>query len=204
MLVGARGIQITSLDELVRVANGVWRSGLAPKSFKSMDQVLVAMMHGMEVGLGPMTSVRGIAVVNGQPQLWGDVALALVRMSPKFDTIDEWYEAEGKRIDRPLPAPTSASYTAVCRITQRGAIQTERSFSIGEAQKAGLMEKETYRTYINRMLLRRARGYAMRDALPEQFSGLTIADLESHEASQLSDEAESLNARIAEVEAQQG
>jgi hypothetical protein len=203
MVVGGRGLVIESLTDLHRLSKAVVASGLAPRSFKTTEQVLVAMLSGMEIGLGPMTSLRAIAVINGTPQLWGDAALALARRSPRFIAIDEWYEFGGKQLPRPIADGIKDDYTAVCSILVRrgggGESTIERSFSWGEARRAGLTDKDTYKQYPSRMLLRRARSFALRDALPEQFSGLDVADEFTGETP-VSVEAEMLNTKIAERE----
>ena len=42
---------------------------------------MIAIMHGLEVGLSPLSALQRIAVINGRPTIWGDGALALVKAS---------------------------------------------------------------------------------------------------------------------------
>ncbi|MEG7660792.1 hypothetical protein, partial [Listeria monocytogenes] len=67
-----------------------------------------------------------IAVINGNPSLWGDGALALVLASNLVEDMDESDDGE----------------TATCIIKRAGrATAIVRSFSNADAQKAGLKGK---------------------------------------------------------------
>src|SRR5215210_6712093 len=71
----------TTLGGVWKLAEIIAASGMAPKDMKTPEQISVAIMHGMEVGMTPMTALQSIAVVNGRPSVWGDGAIGLVRSS---------------------------------------------------------------------------------------------------------------------------
>jgi hypothetical protein len=50
---------------------------------------MVAIQHGMELGLAPMQALQSIAVINGKPVIYGDAALALATAHPSFLDIEE-------------------------------------------------------------------------------------------------------------------
>jgi len=147
-----------------RLANVIQASGLAPKSFKTVEQITVAMMHGMEVGLTPMAALQSIAVINGMPTIYGDGMLALVRASGLMEGIVEELERDDN----------GAVLMAVCKVKRAGeAAWTVRGFTWAEAMKAGLTRKEgPWTQYPQRMMQMRARSWALRDAFADVLRGL--------------------------------
>jgi hypothetical protein len=119
----------------------------------------------MEVGMTPMTALQSIAVVNGRPSVWGDGAIGLVRASGQLEEFEEGLTGEGdKRV-------------AFCRVKRRGEKTLERTFSWDDAKKAGLTSKTgPWQNYPNRMLVLRARAFALRDAFADILRGLSIRE----------------------------
>jgi hypothetical protein len=138
---------------------------MAPKDMKQPEQIAVAILHGMEVGMTPMTALQSIAVVNGRPSVWGDGAIGLVRASGQLEEFEEGLNGEGdKRV-------------AFCRVKRRGEKVLERTFSWDDAKKAGLTSKTgPWQAYPNRMLVLRARAFALRDAFADILRGLSIRE----------------------------
>ena len=134
---------------------------------------MVAIMHGLEVGLTPMCALQSIAVINGKPTIYGDGAIGLVRGSGLLEWIEEIEET------RP-----GIGLAAVCRVKRRGEPQPiERIFSEADAKKAGLWNKRGHKgedtpwiTYPRRMLLMRARAFALRDGFADVLKGLGIKE----------------------------
>jgi hypothetical protein len=156
-----------SLDELQRFAKTVSQSRMVPKAFRGKPQdVTVAVMHGLEIGLRPLQALQNIAIINGQPSIYGDAALALVRRSGACEYVNEWHEstdqgltayAETKRNSEPEPAV--------------------RTFSEQDAKNAGLWgRKGPWSDYPQRMLQMRARSWLLRDIYPDVLQGLYIAE----------------------------
>jgi hypothetical protein len=157
------GIVPQSLDEAFRLANGIALSGLAPKGMDKPEQVMVAIMTGMELGLPPMFAVQKIAVINGRPSIWGDAIPAL--LWGKGFKLREWLTGEGdKRV-------------AHCEITRPTGDKVERTFSVETAKEAGLWTKAgPWKQYPERMLQMRARGFAARDGAADVLGGLYVTE----------------------------
>jgi hypothetical protein len=156
----------TDLSQIERVASLVANSGLAPKGLQRPEQIAIAMMQGMEVGLKPMQSLKSIAVINGRPCIWGDGAMSLVRASGLCKRLEERIEGQGDDL------------TAVC-ITERTDAEglIKRTFSVSQAKQANLWGKSgPWTQYPERMLAMRARGFAIRDAFADVLSGMQIAE----------------------------
>lgn len=162
-----QGVNLRSFDEMGRFSQAILASGLAPKDFKTPEAVMVAIQTGMEIGLKPMQALQGICVINGRPTIWGDAALAIVRVHPEFSGIEETFE-RGKTDDEMM---------AVCVIERAGQIPVRRTFSVADAKRAGLWAKAgPWKQYPKRMLQMRARAFAMRDAFPDALKGCGVRE----------------------------
>jgi len=151
-----------SLDEAIRFAEVLSKSSIVPKDFSgNPGNILVAIQWGMELGLQPMQAMQNIAVINGRPSLWGDAVIGLVRGSAACEYI---YESDD-------------GHTATCRVKRRGEEEQVRTFSMEEAQKAGLLNKSgPWTQYPKRMRQMRARAFALRDVFPDVLRGMPVAE----------------------------
>lgn len=155
-----------TMGEVLTLANAVYKSGLAPDGFRNPEAVMVAMLHGAELGMTPMTALQSIAVVNGRPSVWGDGALGLVRASGLLESFKEWIEGTGD--DR----------VAYCRVKRRNDPDiVTGEFSVEKAKTAKLWGKGgPWTNYPDRMLQMRARAFALRDKFTDILRGLYIAE----------------------------
>lgn len=163
----AGAIVPTTIEQSYRLAVAICRGGMAPKSYENNpERVMVAIMHGMEVGLTPMAAVQSIAVINGFPTIWGDGALGLVRASGLLDDIEERIDQEGDDL------------VAVCTVQRRGQkTPVTNRFTWSEAKRAGLSGKSgPWQQYPRRMMQMRARSWCLRDAFPDVLRGLHLAE----------------------------
>lgn len=157
------GIIPRNLDELQKIAETIFKSGLAPSSMRSVEQISIALMHGAELGLGPMQSISKIAVINGRPSIWGDAIPAL--LWAKGFKLEEYIDGEGDQ------------QVAVCIVTRPDGSTIERRFSVEDAKRARLWGKQgPWQQYPERMLQMRARSFASRDGAAEVLSGLYFAE----------------------------
>lgn len=168
---------VTNMGDMYRLAKSVVMGNMQPKSFGNGETAIcacfVAMMAGAEMGLPPMMAIQNIAVINGKPGIYGPAALALVEASGKLDDIDEHVEGTGD---------ARQAVVTVCRFKRKA--RTFR-FSVADAKKAGLWDKAgPWKQYPDRMLLARARGFALRDVFPDVLLGAahTIEELTGGEA----------------------
>lgn len=173
-----------SAEEAYRIADAVIQSGLAPKDMSNPQSVMIAIMHGLEIGLPPMMALQKIAIINGRPTLWGDGALGLVRGSGKCRYVKEEIIGEGD--DR----------QAVCEVMRIGeSAPIVRAFSVEDAKRAGLWDPRDrvtrknknggsydvrndspWHKYPNRMLQMRARAFALRDGFADVLGGMYLTE----------------------------
>lgn len=154
----------TNLTEAMECAKQIANSNFIPKAFKgNAGDILVAGQMAAELGIPWLQGLQGICVINGNPSVWGDLALALVRRHPRFEDMSETYDEETR--------------TATCTIKIRDqATPVTQTFSFADACQAGLNTKDTYKKYRRRMLQMRARSWCMRDALPDALKGMAMAE----------------------------
>ncbi len=174
-----------SFEDMYRVARITYSSGMVPRGYKTVESVMVAMMHGAEVGLTPMMALQTIGVINGMPVIYGDGAVALIEAAGVLDDMDEHFEGK----------PYDDDYKAVCIVRRVGRKRVVTSeFSVLDAKEAGLWDnRKTVRRqikgewrevdndapwfrYKKRMLKMRARGFALRDAFADILKGLRLRE----------------------------
>lgn len=149
----------TDVEQVFRLATAISKSGLAPSTMKDPEKLVVAIMHGLEIGLSPMVATQKIAVINGRPALWGDAIPALL-----------W--ARGFKLVEAV-----ADGVATCTVVRPDGERITRTFSEADAKKAGLLGKPgPWQQYPQRMLAMRARAFAARDGAADALSGLYVAE----------------------------
>ncbi len=155
----------TSLAEALEFAQIVAKSEMVPKDYKDKPgNVLVAMQMGMELGLPPLQAIQNIAVINGRPAVWGDAALAIVKAHRDFESIVEALEGSGDNM------------VAACTVKRKNQPVRTCRFSVEDAKRAKLWNKDIWQAYPQRMLQMRARSWALRDTFPDALKGLQIAE----------------------------
>ncbi|WP_372966686.1 recombinase RecT [Marinobacter sp.] len=158
-------LQPNSIGEAMQMAEMLAGSQMVPKCYQNRAQdTLVAMMMGSELGLNPIQALQNIAVINGKPAIYGDALLALVQNHPKFGGHEESFDDQ--------------TMTATCTVWRKGETQRHTvTFSRADAEMAGLWNKQgPWKQYPKRMLMWRARGYALRDKFADALGGLITVE----------------------------
>jgi hypothetical protein len=158
-------LQPANLQEAMQMADMLAKSQMVPKCYQNKpNDTLVAMMMGAELGLNPIQALQNIAVINGKPAIYGDALLALVQSHPKFGGHKESFDEN--------------SMTATCTVWRKGDEEQHTvTFSKFDAEKAGLWGKQgPWQQYPKRMLMWRARGYALRDKFADALGGLITVE----------------------------
>lgn len=155
-----------TFKEAMDIASVLAKSQLVPKDYQGRpENVFVAVQWGQELGLAPLQSLQGIAVINGRPAIWGDAALALCQSRPDFQDIEEKLVGVGDE------------RKAICVIKRKGRTPTVVEFSVADARTAGLWDKGgPWKQYPDRMLQMRARGFALRNAFADAMKGFKTAE----------------------------
>lgn len=153
----------SKLEKLEFLAKKYSDSDFVPKEFRRKpNDIFVAMCKGDELGLAPLASLEAIRLINDKPCIYGDAAMALVLNSPKCEYVHETFD--------------EVSMTATCRAKREGHPEKVYTFSKEDAILAKLWNKphSVWVTYPTRMLIFRARGFALRDKFADVLKGLII------------------------------
>lgn len=149
-----------NLGDLTAIATMAFKSGLA--KCDSPEQAAVIIMTGIELGMTPMQSLRGIYSVEGRPFLASDTMVALIRQS---GLCEEWEVTE------------TTEEVATVRTKHRDFGEITRSFTKADAERAGLMkEKGGHAKYPRTMLLHRAVAVVAREMYPEVILGMYVPE----------------------------
>lgn len=148
------------IDDVFKIASAVAKSGLYGLRDPNQAYVIIAM--GVEMGLTPMQSLRGIYCISGKPVLSADLIVALVRNSG----LAAFFEVE------------QADAKGCTYVTRRADSDREHrfTFKLEDAQRAGLLGNNTWKKYPDRMCRARAAVALARQEYPEVCLGLYTAD----------------------------
>lgn len=157
-----------NFDHYFRIARMMASSEMVPKSYKDKPQdVLIAMEMGASLGLGPLQAIQNIAVINGKPCIYGDALLATCSGRSDFENI----------LEEPILGDKGKTVGYLCTVTRRGRTPVTQSFTIEQAQAAGLWGKVgPWKQYPERMLQMRARAFALRDSFADALGGVRLAE----------------------------
>lgn len=164
VLEGQFSLAPRNLTEAMEFAKLISTTALVPKSYRDKDNkvnpgdILIAVQMGMEVGLKPLQAIQNIAVINGQPTIWGDALRALCEASGQLEYCVETWDAVKK--------------VATCRLKRKGKPEHTQTFSWEDAIRADLAKKDTYIKFPQRMCAARARGWALRNEFSDILKGL--------------------------------
>lgn len=153
-------IEPRDMAELERLAKHAASTGFF--GAKSPEQALIVMMAGRDLGLSYSQALRAFHVIEGKPTLSADgmVATCLVRRD-----VCEWF--------RTIAVDDKAATVETKRVGQEAQRYT---FTMQDAQRAGVTNKPTWGRYPSRMLLARARAALARDVYPDLLLGLYDPD----------------------------
>lgn len=153
-------IEPTNMAELVQLATSASKTGFF--GAKSPEQALLVMMSGRDLGLSYSQALRAFHVIEGKPCLSADgmVAVVLVRRD-----VCEYF--------RTIAVGNDLATVETKRVGQDAQRYT---FAMSDAQRAGVVSKQTWARYPSRMLLARARAALARDVYPDLLLGLYDPD----------------------------
>lgn len=148
-----------------KLAQQIANTDFVPKQFRGKPEaVMAALLTGRELGLGPMTALQRIHVIEGKPALDAQGQRALVLAAGH----DMWI---------------TESTPDRCTVTgRRNGSSHEQSvtWTLAEARAAGLTNKSNWKSYPRQMLQARATAELARLIAPDALGGVayTVEELE--------------------------
>lgn len=147
-----------SFRELWEFANAAAKSGLY--AVRSPEAALVILQTGMELGLMPTQSLRGIHVVQGRPVLSADLCVAVVQASPLCEF---WHTVE------------STPERCTIETRRRGApALVSKTWTAEDAKRAELSGKGIWKQYPAQMLRHRCAADLAREVYPDLLLGIYV------------------------------
>ena len=157
-------MDFSRIEAAIECCKMIAKASFCPKDFRGKpEEVLCAIQYGMEIGLSPMQAIQSIAVINGKPSIYGDGLIGLCLSFSECEYINEHFDEK--------------TITAVCKVKRKGRPEVISIFSKEKAINAKLWGKDgPWKTYLERMLQMRARGFALRDAFADRLKGIITAE----------------------------
>ncbi len=152
-----------SIVEVESLSKNLAKSTLLPVVMRGrVEDVLLTIMAGQELGLPPIAALRMIHVIEGKPVLSADAMAAVILGSGRA----EYFRR------------TAESDTSVTYETKRIGASEPRSctWTIAMAKQAGLSLKDNWRAYPRAMLASRAKAELARDVYPDVLAGCYTQD----------------------------
>lgn len=163
-----------SMKQVMSMSRHYIRAGMIPRGLegKSVSEtesrVAVAIEYGLNIGLTPLQALGSVMIVNNRPCLWGDAPMSMVAQHKDYGGTEVKWIGQGDEL--------TVSFT-VFRIIRDVPNPYTTTFSVADAKKAGLWGKPgPWSSYPKRMMLIRARAFALRDAFPDALRGAGIAE----------------------------
>ncbi len=157
-----------SFAETLQLAEIASKSGLVPPAYRGKVQdIIIAIQKGAEVGLSPLQSLDSISMINGKPVMWGDAPLAVCMAHASFVDIKEWWDNKDTE--------QAVAHCKARRMNKLGEVSEYLySFSVDDAKKAFLWNNKSKHPWIQypmRMLQMRARAFCLRAAFADVLKG---------------------------------
>ena len=145
------------MNELSTAATALHASGFF-SDVKTQAQAMVKVMAGAEIGLPPFASMSGIHIVQGKPVIGANLIATLVKNDPRYD----------------YRVLTADNAQCVIEWREGGHAVGQSSFTMAEANAAGLTTKDNWRKYPSDMLFARALTRGARRYAPGIFGGAPV------------------------------
>lgn len=148
-----------SMDQAMTLAATLAKSGIIPDTLRNKPaDILVVLMTGRELGVGPMQAMRGISVIKGKPVLSADFMVALCL---RHRDICEWF----RLVDS---TPTVAHY----QTKRAGSEPVDLKWTMQDAERASLAGGQNWRNHPAAMLRARCSAALARAVYPDLVGGL--------------------------------
>lgn len=151
-----------TMAEAWKLAQTFHASGLLPRGIASPEAAFTIIATGAELGLSPMTALRSIHVIEGKPVLSAALIAGIVQRRPDICEVFALVES----------SETIATYET----KRRGQAPIRMSFTIEQAQRARLTDKDNWKKYPHAMLRARASAELARAVYPDVVGGLYDPD----------------------------
>lgn len=145
-----------------KMATEMLKSNFLPPIYKTPEQVMVVLLKGRELNIPPMEALGGLYPLNGRVGMEGKLMLSLVRRSGLLESIEINHDETVKEC------------TVI--VKRKGENPFTSKFSMLDAQRAGLGNKDNWKNYPRDMLQWRAIARNLRITFPDIISGVYLPE----------------------------
>lgn len=147
------------LDGGLRFCGALLKSGMIPSHYKTPEAVLVAVLTGRELGFSPLRAVNTLYVIDGKPSLYAQALKAMaISAGGKFESAN-WDDT-------------------MCTIrATRGDWVEEYTYTLEDAKKAGLAERDNWRKRPKNMLYARCVAVLINNMFADVVAGLSAKEV---------------------------
>lgn len=134
------------------------RSGFLPTTINTPEKFLAIVMKGRELGIPPMQACAHIHIINGKPTMSAELMLAqILKLHPKTK----------------ISYPTRTGEECVIKVQREGSEPSVFTFTMKDAQAAGLLGNPTWKKYPRAMLHARCVSEMARSLFPDAIAGIS-------------------------------
>ena len=137
------------------------------KDIKTQSEAVVKILAGRELGLAPIESMNNIFIVNGRTTVMAGIIASLIKKSKKYD------------YDTDVHTDTECSLTFFKIVDGERKELGKSAFTIKDAAKAGLANRDVWKSYPRNMMFARAVSNGAKWYCPDIFNGYTPEEIES-------------------------
>ncbi len=154
------------LEEVTPLCDVFVKSGIF-EDIKDVAQAIVKVLAGREIGLSPLESMMNLYIVKNRVAASSKVISSLIKKSKVYD-----YKIE--KLDN---EECSISFL---KISEQGAVEVlgVSTFTIKDAAKAGIVNKDNWKNYPKNMLFARAVSNGARWFMPDVYCGYATEEIE--------------------------
>jgi len=174
-------------SELLRLIRTMMKGQAFPKQFTTEEQLISCWQVAASLKVPPAVAIQNMCIINGSVSIWGQLPKALAEATGELEDfqlilIDKDHKIislENKNLGEEV-------WGAICKIKRKGRTLNEYSFTMREAESAGLLNKAgPWKTFQKLMLSRRAVGHAIKFEFPDAVMGVGISEYDHHQAPDL-------------------
>jgi hypothetical protein len=119
----------SDFESVMKFAELVHRSGLAPKSFDTPQKVAIGIMMNIELSRPVITGLQDLAVINGKCRIYGDAVTSQILASNLME--------EGYPIEEEQGTPFTDNWTFLYKVKRKGRPEKVGRFTWVDAKRAG-------------------------------------------------------------------
>lgn len=157
-------METESLKEPMSIAKVFAESGMFP-DVKSQAQACVKILAGRELGLSPFESMKNLYLVNGKLAIQSNALASLVKTNPKYDYMVNTLTNDECSIE-----------FFHCNGSEKKESIGISEFTIKDAAKAGIVNKDNWKNFPKNMLFARALANGVRFYCPDAACGWHIQE----------------------------